>query len=236
VVEASPLQPFRVTLSVTYRGVRAGRSEILLEPLGPGRWRYESVNRARGLFRLVFPEDISQYSEIMLNDAGLRPLRYVADDGTDDTSRDIDLVFDWSQRMVRGIAEQQAVSLTLGTEDALDPMSVQLALMRDLALGRTPDHYWLADKTQLKRYVYRFEGSDTLNIAGETLATVIWSSRREGSNRVTRVCYAKDMGYLPLRAERYRGDRLEWSMLADRYMIGPEVNPASQVRGNVTPR
>lgn len=213
----STLQPFSVTLSVTYRGIRAGKSQILLERIDERLWRYESINRARGLFRLVFPEDISQYSEITFDSTGLRPLRYVAEDGTRDSSRDIDLSFDWQRRRVTGSAEQEPVAIALGTEPVFDPMSVQLALMQDLLRGHAPDHYWLADKTQLKRYIYRFEGEDTLTIAGGSLTTVIWSSRREGSDRVTRVWHAKDLGFIPLRAERYRGERLEWSMVAESY-------------------
>lgn len=222
VTEATPgkpmFRPFSVTLSVTYRGIRAGKSILTLEHLEGNLWRYRSSNRARGLFRLVFPEDISQHSDILIDQAGIRPQRYVADDGTTDTSRDIELIFDWSQRTIRGSAEQQAVFLTMEQqEEVLDPMSVQLALMRDLALGRSPDHYWLADKTQLKRYVYRFEAQTTLQIAGKSLITVVWSSHREGSDRVTRVWYAQDLGFMPVKAERRRGERTEWSMLAEAY-------------------
>ena len=42
--------------------------------------------------------------------------------------------------------------------------------------------------------------------------TVIWSSARVGSNRVTKVWYAPELGYVPVRAERRRGDKLEWAM------------------------
>lgn len=237
-LDSSPivLHPFSVTLTVTYRGIRAGKSNIVLERLDERRWRYESINRARGLARLVFPEDIRQYSEVALESGHLRPLRYVAEDGTRDAKRDIELIFDWSQRQVRGSAEEQPVSIALGDEDAFDPMSVQLALMLDLSRGATPDHYWLADKTQLKRYVYQFEGETTLTVADQSLKTVIWSSRREGSDRVTRVWHAKDFGYIPVRAERNRGDRLEWSMMAESYSIAALDPPNAQVRGKVTPR
>lgn len=217
--QTSALQPFSVVLSVTYRGIRAGKSELSLQPLSEGRWRYSSTNRARGLFRLVFPDDIQQYSELQLTSDGIQPLRYVADDGSEDTTRDITLNFDWNQRKVSGIAEDEPVEITLGPEDAQDPMSVQLALMWALQAGQTPDHYWLADKRQLKRYLYRAEGRETLNVAGESLQTVIWSSHREGSDRVTRVWYAKDLGWIPLRAERRRGERVEWTMQAERYLL-----------------
>ena len=111
------LQPFSVVLSVTYRGIRAGKSELRLEPLSEGRWRYSSTNRARGLFRLAFPDDIEQYSELQLGARGIQPLRYVADDGSEDTARDIALQFDWNQRKVSGLAEDEPVEINLGPED-----------------------------------------------------------------------------------------------------------------------
>ena len=213
------LQPFSVVLSVTYRGIRAGKSELRLEPLSEGRWRYSSTNRARGLFRLAFPDDIEQYSELQLGARGIQPLRYVADDGSEDTARDIALQFDWNQRKVSGLAEDEPVEINLGPEDPQDPMSVQLALMWALQAGKSPDHYWLVDKRQLKRYLYRAEGRETLTVAGEAIQTVIWSSHREGSDRVTRVWYAKDLSWIPLRAERRRGERVEWTMQAERYSL-----------------
>ncbi|MFM8516437.1 MAG: hypothetical protein ACKODA_00935, partial [Nevskiaceae bacterium] len=59
------------------------------------------------------------------------------------------------------------------------------------------------------------------------LDTVVWSSHRPSSDRVTRVWYAPSLGFLPVQAERKRGDRLEWSMRLKTYR--------REVRGNVTP-
>lgn len=226
----SNLQGFSVSFAITYRGVRAGKSELVLTHQADDRWRYASSNRARGLFRLAFPEDIEQHSDLVIDESGPRPLRYRASDGSAAGQRDIDLHFDWQQRKISGIAEREKVSIDLGEVQVQDPMSVQLALMHALRTGATPDHYWIVDKTQLKRYRYRPEGAEVLKIANQNLATVIWTSQREGSDRLTRVWYAKDLGYLPVRAERRRGNRLEWSMLAEEYSLH------DQVRGKVTPR
>lgn len=233
--QVRPIDAFSVTLAVTYRGIRAGKSELTLEAREDGLWRYSSTNRARGLFRLVFPDDIQQFSELQISPDGIRPLRYVADDGSDDTSRDITLIFDWTQRTVRGVAEQESVEIDLGPEDPQDPMSVQLALIWALKKGKTPDHFWLVDKRQLKRYLYRAEGTQSITVAGQVLLTDIWSSRREGSDRVTRVWHARELGFIPVRAERRRADRVEWTMQAERYALN-EASAAAQVRGKVTPR
>lgn len=207
---AGALAPFRVEFAVAWRGINAGTSALQLERLAPGIWRYSARNNARGLARLVFPGEITQVSEFTLDDA-VRPRRFLGDDGSGDTRHDIRLEFDWVAGRVRGIAERQPVDLPLqpGTQD---PMSVQIALMVDLAAGRTPTEFWLIDKNRIKDYEYRSEGTARIATAAGEFDTVIWSSRRPGSDRLTRVWYAPSLGYLPVRAERMRGGRIEIAM------------------------
>lgn len=207
---AGTLRPFTVEFTVEWRGVNAGKASLELERLGAGRWRYTSRNNARGLARLIFPGEIRQVSEFALNGA-VQPLRYRADDGLSDTSKDISLEFDWTAGRVRGVAEREPVDLAL-QPGMQDPMSVQIAVIADLAAGRTPRDYWLVDKTQVKDYEYRSEGSARISTAAGEFDTVIWSSRRPGSDRLTRVWYAPAAGYLPVRAERTRAGRTEVTM------------------------
>jgi hypothetical protein len=201
------LSPFTAEFAVTWRGIAAGTSSLQLERLGPGLWRYSSRNHARGLARLVFPGEITQISEFTVNGA-VHPRRFEGDDGSADTSRDVRLEFDWAAGRVRGIAERQPVDLAL-RPDLQDPMSVQIALMVELAAGREPAGFWLVDKNRIKDYEYRSEGTARVGTAAGEFETVIWSSRRPGSDRMTRVWYAPSLGYLPVRAERTRGGRTE---------------------------
>lgn len=208
---ATELLPFTATFDVVFRGFNAGTSTLELARENEQRWRYLSRNQARGVFRIALPGEIRQTSILTIDDAGVRPLRYAADDGTDATTRDIRLEFDWAAARVRGVAEQKPVDLpiTMGLQDG---MSVQLALMRALSRGESPTGYSLIDKDEIKEYRYEFEGRATLQTVAGELDTLIWSSRRPNSNRVTRVWYAPSLGYLPVQAERRKGESVEWSM------------------------
>jgi hypothetical protein len=202
--------PFKVVFGVTWRGMNAGTASLELERLSPGRWRYTSRNNARGLFRVAFPDEITQISEFTLNGT-VRPLLFRGDDGSDSTSRDVRLDFDWSVPRVSGVAENKKVDLPL-RPGMQDPLSAQIALMFELAAARAPAQYWILDKNRIKEYEYRSEGRAALRTAVGELDTVIWSSRRPGSDRVTRVWYAPSRGYAPVRAERLRGGNVEISM------------------------
>jgi hypothetical protein len=163
------------------------------------------------VFKLALAGEIRQTSQFVLSDGTPRPLRYVADDGTEDVQRDIRLEFDWRAGRVRGTAEAQPVDLPL-REGLQDAMSVQIALMNALQVGRSPQRFFLIDKDEIKEYLYESLGSARLRTAAGELDTVIWSSRRPGSDRVTRVWYAPALGHVPVQAERRRGDRTEWTM------------------------
>jgi hypothetical protein len=205
------LTPFTASFEVIYRGMNAGTTTLELSPEGGDRWRYLSRANARGVFRLALSGEIRQTSQFTLGAAGPRPLRYVADDGTEDVKRDIRLDFDWKAGRVRGTAEAQPVDLAV--RDGLqDGMSVQIALMRALAAGDRPRRFFLIDKDEIKEYLYEQEGTARIKTAAGELDTVIWSSRRPNSDRVTRVWYATSLGYTPVQAERRRGDKVEWTM------------------------
>jgi hypothetical protein len=210
VEQAITPKAFKVVFGVNWRGMNAGTASLELEQLGGGRWRYTSRNNARGLFRVAFPDEITQSSEFALN-GGVRPLQFRGDDGSDSTARDVRLDFDWRAARVTGVAEDENVDLAL-RPGMQDPLSVQIALMLELAAGRAPTEYWIVDKSRIKDYEYRAEGRALLRTPAGELDTVIWSSRRPGSDRVTRVWYAPSRGYAPVRAERLRGGSVEISM------------------------
>ena len=204
------LKPFTATFEVVYRGMNAGTTTLELSPEGSDRWRYVSRANARGVFRLALSGEIRQTSQFTLGASGPRPIRYVADDGTEDIKRDIRLDFDWKAGRVRGTAEAQPVDLAV--RDGLqDGMSVQIALMRALAAGERPKRFFLIDKDEIKEYVYEQEGTARIKTAAGELDAVIWTSRRPTSDRVTRVWYATALGYTPVQAERRRGDKVEWT-------------------------
>ena len=206
-----PLKPFTASYEVVYRGMNAGTTTLELTGEGNDRWRYVSKANARGLFRLVLSGEIRQTSQFTMTGAGPRPVRYVADDGTEDIKRDIRLDFDWKAGRVRGTAETHPVDLPL--QDGLqDGMSVQIALIRALLAGERPARFSLIDKDEVKEFLYQAEGTARLKTVLGDLDTLVYSSRRPTSDRVTRVWYAPSLGYTPVQAERRRGDKLEWTM------------------------
>jgi hypothetical protein len=203
--------PFSAEFVLEWRGMNAASASLELTHQGGGQYTYVSRNTARGVFRAVLPGELVQTSRLLLEAGQVRPLSYRGDDGSADQRRDVSLDFDWERQRVTGIAETKPVDLPLQS-GLQDIMSVQIALIVDLLGGRKPSTYTLVDKNRIKEYLYASEGTARLDTTLGPLDTVIWSSRRPGSDRVTRVWYAPSLGFAPVRAERRDGDRLEWAM------------------------
>jgi hypothetical protein len=209
--EPPPPAPFLAKFAIEWKGLTAGYSTLELTRTALDTYTYRSRNVARGIFRLAFPDAISQTSTFSIVSGAVRPSSYEADDGTRNSDQAVTLQFDWHTRRVKGTAAKKPVDVALepGTQDA---MSVQIALMVELAAGRSPTSFWLMDNDEIKEYQYVREGSDTLNTPIGKLDAVIYRSERAGSDRVTRLWLAPQLGYLPVRAERRRKDKIDFEL------------------------
>jgi len=211
VPDDAALRPFKAEFVLDWKGIDAASATLELTRQAGNHYTYVSRNTARGLFRAVLPGELMQTSQLLVEAGQVKPLSYRGDDGTADTRRDVSLDFDWERLRVTGTAEQKPVDLA-AQAGVQDIMSVQIALIVDLLAGRKPAMYTLVDTNRIKEYLYSGEGSARLDTTLGPLETQIWSSRRPGSDRVTRVWYAPSLGYVPVKAERRRGEKLEWSM------------------------
>ena len=202
---------FVAKFAIEWHGITAGYSQLELTRSAPNTYTYRSRNLARGIFRLAFPDAISQVSEFVLVEGEVRPSSYHADDGSRDSGKSVDLKFDWQARRATGSAANKSVDIALasGTQD---PLSVQIALMCELSAGRTPKSFWLVDNTEIKEYRYVPEGAVSLDTPLGKLATVIYRSERTGSDRLTRLWLAPALGYLPVRAERSRAGKIDFAL------------------------
>jgi Protein of unknown function (DUF3108) len=209
-VHADPidLKPFRASYVAEWKGMTAGNSILELRPAAGDTYAYTSTNTARGLFRMAFPDALSQTSTFRVTDGKVVPLTFR---GTDEKQREINLTFDWTKLKVTGVAKEHAVDLALPA-DAHDPMSLQIATLRDLAAGSIKPTVWMVDSDKLKDYEMKREGNERLETALGQLDTVIYTSRRANSDRITKTWVAPALGYLPVKAERIRGKKVEFTL------------------------
>lgn len=209
--EQSGPEPFTAIYALGWHGLAVGSSTLTLEEVRPGTYEYRSVNRARGLFHLAFPDPISERSVFTIADGHVRPLSYAEDDGAARAKQNVMLQFDWQARRVRGMQSGKPVDqpLEAGTQD---PLSVQIELIRDLVAGGSPASFLLFDKDEAKQYRYTRERTEMLDTPLGQLETIVYRSDRPGSDRVLRLWLAPSLGYFPVQAERRRNGKTEFEL------------------------
>jgi len=207
------LKPFRASYIAEWKGMTAASSTVELAKSGDDTYTYSSINSARGVFRMAFPDALKQASTFRITDGKVVPLTFR---GIDEKDRPIDLNFDWQAKRVTGVAKERAVDLALpeGTQDA---MSLQIASLRNLASGTLAGSVWMLDATKLKEYELHLEGPARIQTALGELDTIVYTSKRKGteSDRMTRTWVAPALGYLPVKAESIRGKKVEVRLLIE---------------------
>jgi Protein of unknown function (DUF3108) len=202
------LKPFQASYSWTWHGATVAVSTLKLEQLDGNNWVYSSSSEPRGLGHL-YPMRPVLRSSLRITDQGVQPLSFKADGSGD--SHNANVMFDWSSGRATGVYEGTAIDMPI-KPGIQDDLSVQIAMMLELLHGRTPDQLSMISKNSSREYRYRREGTESLVTPLGQVDTVIYSSQHPGSPRVTRFWCAPTMGYLPMRVEQKRLDKVEWSM------------------------
>lgn len=203
------LKPFRATYLAEWKGMTAASSTVELKSAGVDTYTYSSVNSARGVFRMAFPDALSQTSTFRITGGQVVPMTFK---GSDEKERPIDLAFDWQKKRVTGVAKDKTVDLEL-PEGAQDAMSLQIASLRNLASGNLAGTVWMIDATKLKEYELHMEGNARIETALGALDTIIYTSKRHNSENYTRTWVAPAIGYLPVKAQRVDGKKVLITLL-----------------------
>ena len=202
------LKPFSAHYTADWKSINVGTSDLRLKSdLGVGSYVYTWIITARGIFRLVYSNDVIQKSWFRVIADRVRPAKYHAEEG----SSTVNIDFDWDDGHARGESENKPIDLKLdaGTQDV---MSIQIQVMLDLKAGNLPKTFRILDKDEIKDFTYAQERSERIRTALGELDTVVVSSRRAGNNRTLRMWFAPSLDYVPVQAERSRDGKLEFAM------------------------
>ncbi len=200
--------PFLAHYTADWKTINVGTSDLELKTdSAPGTFIYTWTVSARGIFRLVYANDVIQKSWITVLQDHVRPDRYRAQDGDSVASVD----FDWAAGRARGHSEKKPIDLQIDPRTQ-DVMSIQIEVMLDLKSGNLPTLFRILDKDAIKDFNYAEEGRARIRTALGELDTVVVSSRRTGGSRVLRMWFAPALGFVPVLAERTRDGKLEFAM------------------------
>ena len=139
-----------------------GEGEMVLAAQGNGRWQY-SLSIKNSLV------DLSQKTVFDVQGDWLRPL------SSSDVSRmlvkrkAVNTSFDWDKRQARwtGDVKPERAGPAALKEGDMDALLANLAIVRDIAAGRTPS-YRVVENGEAKALNYKLAGEEKITIAGKT--------------------------------------------------------------------
>jgi hypothetical protein len=208
------LRPFTARYEARYYGISGGTIELTLRKgAQPNEYVYES--RAKpGLIAAFMISDAARESSTMSVDAGgVRPIKFVADDGKKSTAQDSLYQFDWAQKKLVGHTGNLELNQEL-PEHMQDHLSVQVAVIWALQHAAELGEFTLVDGGKIKHYLYTKEGAATAAFKDRKLdATIVRSARSDRTGgRINRYWHAAELGNIPVRAERSNDGKVDLTL------------------------
>ena len=206
------MQPYKARYQAGYRGLSGGEIECSFRRGAlAGQWIYETRAFPNLLARLAVSPQAREHSTMTLSASGVRPLSYELNNGTTDTSKDVQLSFDWTNNRVSGRAKDKPFEFDVppGTQDTA---SVQAAMITERLAGRTPAGFPIVTGDEVNEFRYWSEGVQHVVTPFGQFDAEVWASQGPHSNRVLKVWYAPSLGYVPVQSIQYRKGNPEFYM------------------------
>jgi hypothetical protein len=204
------LRPFQARYAFYWHNLQAGTITFTLHQQSGDQWLYESMTEPRGVFRLVPGAAVHISSRMLVDDSGVRPIRFEGYEG-DSKAPSAELDFDWQAMHVRGHMKDSHVDMAL-RPGVQDDLSVMISLLHALELGSVPKGIALFDKDGIRDYDYSREGDATVATPYGKVAAEVYRSQKRHSPRRNRYWLAPEWDDVPVRAEQRKGEDLEWHM------------------------
>jgi hypothetical protein len=208
------LRPFIARYEARYYGVTGGTIELTLRKgAQPNEYIYESHAKPGLLASFLISDAAHESSSMTADSNGVRPTKFIAEDGKKSTEQDSLYEFDWSAEKLVGNTGNIQLNQAL-PEHIQDHLSVQIAVIWALQNNLDLGEFTLVDGGKIKSYQYTKEGTGTLAYKGRQLDTTIVRSARSGNlgGRVNRYWHATEFGNIPIRAERSHNGKVDLTL------------------------
>lgn len=204
--EGLPLNEFTIKYRLRYAAFSAELTlglRRLHEADAANLFEATATTRARGMAKLFVRDDLYERARFSLVAGRILPRHYVLDSGKKAGEDSGEVSFDWEQMTADSLYEGKRSELTLDA-DVYDRISADIVVITDLRQGRQPRNLRIAEKNQLREYVFTYQGEERVTTTAGEFDAVRYLRQRIGSSRSTMIWYARDADYLPVRMEQLK--------------------------------
>jgi hypothetical protein len=192
--------PYTANYEVLRNGDRAGQATVTLKALGNGRAEFHSSTTGSEGLAALAGAAVEERSVLRWQDGAPETVSWEYHQKVAWKSRDRSLSVDPAARRLdlRDKDKRYSPPYRAGV---LDRQSVTVALIHDVAAGRTGElRYSVPDKDEMGTWVFRTGASERIDTPmGAQRALRVERVRDSGGGRSTTLWLAQDRGYVPLR-------------------------------------
>ncbi len=193
-----PLPEFSAVYVLKKGPMEIGEMERRLSKQADGGYHFYTHSKPIGIAKWFTNDTLTEESFWRFDDQQMQPQKYVYH-RRGNKNRYLEMNFDWERNYVSTKVNKDSpwkLEIVTGT---LDKLIYQLALMRDLRLGKQDFVYQVADGGSIKEYKFRYIGKETIRTELGALDTMKFE--RDGS-RVTTIWCAPSLDYIPVQLEQ----------------------------------
>ncbi|MBK8453018.1 MAG: DUF3108 domain-containing protein [Thiofilum sp.] len=205
------LKSYQATYQVVKSGLTLGTMNTQIQIAG-SHYNYTRQTQANGLAAMISGDRLTEQAQGTLKGAQLLPKSYLYDHKNKRKERRDQFQFNNSTQVTgQKNGESYALNVPAGT---LDPLSMELKLMDDLATNR-PLNYRVTEKGELKSYQIQKLGNEQLTVPAGQFNTVKVQVARSGNERQTTFWLAPTLNYAPVKMRHNEeGDIIETQLLS----------------------
>lgn len=215
------LEPYSARYAVYRNGKLQARAEFLLQRQGE-TWvlKSESIG-THGMARVLKFRDY-EFTEGHFDGQRFKPLNYVHELKWLGPDQNSSAEFDWENNSVTVTDDGETRALEL-VEGAVDPMSLQLELRRQLSNPEPRLEFMLVEEDEIERQVFRALPPERLETSLGCLQTQPVEKVRKGSTRFTRSWHAAELSHIPVRMEHGKTDGDQMELRITELVIGGQA-------------
>lgn len=196
---------FQAEFILYTNGVKVARMQREYSLSPDGNYHYRSETQPTGLISLFRNDLILEVSHWMLDGDLIKSVRYSYSHTRTKKERQVTIDFDWGKGQVINSINGESWNMPV-EPGTLDKLLYQLAIMRDLKLGKSPISYTVADGGKIKTYDFELLGEEILETPLGQLHTLKLSRHKPNSRRETTLWCASKLDYLPVKVENIETD------------------------------
>ncbi len=193
-----PLSSYRAHFEATVAGFKMGEIERSLKLNQDGLYELTTLIYTTGLLSVFRPDRFEEHSFWRWQDNAPVPVRYTYHYSGNKGDVYEQLDFNWEKMQVKSLRDGKTTVVEI-EQGVVDKLSYQVALVRDLRLGKKEFAYQVADRGKVRTISYKIIGEEKLDTPWGQQQTVKVERVTDSNERITVLWFAPDLDFMVVR-------------------------------------